>query len=127
MHRALFRRTLAPACAVIAFLAAGAVHAQPMEVGAPLWSTGTGDKPVQSDGAALQNLGLVGVARLPADSVDFLGDTLGSISGMAIARAPGRRTATPTPRASTRCPTAAATRRKTTNIPIMPGASSNMT
>lgn len=85
MQRALFRRTLAPACAVIALLAAGAVHAQPMEVGAPLWSTGTGDKPVQSDGAALQNLGLVGVARLPADAVDFLGDTLGSMSGMSIA------------------------------------------
>jgi hypothetical protein len=59
-------------------------RAEPWTIGAPLLSEGRGDKPVQSDGATFVNHGLVGVGRQPPGQTDFLGDTLGSISGMAI-------------------------------------------
>jgi hypothetical protein len=45
----------------------------------------TGARSISLRGRAFVNRGLVGVGRLPADTVDFLGDTLGSFSSLQIA------------------------------------------
>lgn len=82
------RRTLI--ATAFGLLVAGPAFAQQAEtpqlqVPTPLIARGAGDAPVLSEGQAFQNLGLAGVARVPADALDFMGDTLGSMSGMAIA------------------------------------------
>ncbi|QTL04255.1 esterase-like activity of phytase family protein [Aquabacter sp. L1I39] len=94
------RRTLIASAAALGLLTAGPAFAQQgqtspiqasqiqgtqIRVPTPLVAKGAGDAPVTTEGQAFQNLGLVGVARVPADVLDFMGDTLGSMSGMAIA------------------------------------------
>ena len=49
-------------------------------------STAAGDQSVTLNGVTFTNNGLVGMSRIPASSKDFLGDTLGSFSGLAIDR-----------------------------------------
>ncbi len=88
------RHTLIASVAALGLLTAGAALAQQIQVPTPLIAKGTGDAPVLSEGQAFQNLGLVGVARVPADVLDFLGDTLGSMSGMAIVPGTWRKTDT---------------------------------
>ena len=49
-------------------------------------STAAGDQSVTLNGVTFTNNGLVGMSRIPASSKDFLGDTLGSFSSLAIDR-----------------------------------------
>lgn len=99
MTLSCLRRTLIATGATLGLvsglLAAGPAFAQQVQpaqiqpaqirVPTPLIARGAGDPPVMSQGQAFQNLGLAGVARVPADVLDFMGDTLGSMSGMALA------------------------------------------
>ena len=50
----------------------------------------TGDQSVILNGVTFTNNGLVGVGRIPASTKDFLGDTLGSFSSLAIDRSSWR-------------------------------------
>lgn len=50
----------------------------------PHVDTNDGPSSVSFGGLAFVNQGLVGAGRLPATTIDFLGDTLGSFSGLAI-------------------------------------------
>jgi outer membrane autotransporter protein len=50
----------------------------------------TGDQSVTLNGVTFTNNGLVGVGRIPASTKDFLGDTLGSFSSLAIDRSSWR-------------------------------------
>ena len=49
-------------------------------------STAAGDQSVTLNGVTFTNNGLVGMGRLPVSGKDFLGDTIGSFSGLAIDR-----------------------------------------
>lgn len=70
------------------FLAAaavtGAARAEPVAYAKPEVSQAPGAETVELGGERFVNHGLVAAARVPAASVDFLGDTLGSFSAMLI-------------------------------------------
>lgn len=53
---------------------------------APNTSATPGDQSVTLNGVTFTNNGLVGMGRLPVSGKDFLGDTIGSFSGLAIDR-----------------------------------------
>ena len=53
---------------------------------APNTSATPGDPSVTLNGVTFTNNGLVGMGRLPVSGKDFLGDTIGSFSGLAIDR-----------------------------------------
>jgi autotransporter-associated beta strand protein len=63
---------------ILAGLQAVTIHA------APLFRTGTGDVEQQSGLDGYINLGLQGVARIPAAQLDAFGETFGSVSGLQI-------------------------------------------
>jgi hypothetical protein len=90
MHRCSIA-ALAAGCSLMALIGVAPAGAEQLVVAAPLLSAGPGDPPVASEGASFVNHGLVGVGRLSAGGNDFLGDTLGSFSGMAIDAASWKR------------------------------------
>ncbi|MBI1685704.1 esterase-like activity of phytase family protein [Caulobacter hibisci] len=74
-------KSFACAASLLALLAAAPAVAAPAAYRTPDTATPTG---VTLNGASFVNHGLVGAGRLTATARDFLGDSLGSFSGMAV-------------------------------------------
>ncbi|AWB21568.1 autotransporter domain-containing protein [Methylobacterium currus] len=71
---------------------AGLAQGQSIEARVPNLQPIDGPVSVNAGGTTLVNQGLQGVARLPATTRDFLGDSLGSFSSLAVDLATWRRT-----------------------------------
>ena len=78
-----YRSLLAIAASTLA-LTAGAAMAQSNAFNAPNLINSVSPISVSLNGATFVNQGMVGTVRLPANLLDFNGETLGSFSGMAI-------------------------------------------
>lgn len=63
---------------------AGLAQAQSVQVRVPNLQPVDGPVSVDAGGTTLVSQGLQGVARLPASTRDFLGDSLGSFSSLAV-------------------------------------------
>jgi hypothetical protein len=73
------------------FLAVPALAGGEEPITRPHLDRTAGARSVSLHGQTFINQGLVGTGRLPADTVDFLGDTLGSFSSLQIARGSWKR------------------------------------
>lgn len=72
------------ACGVAFFITCGAANAAPLAITSPHIATNAGPSSVTFGGNTFTNQGLVGVARIPAGTKDFNGDTFGAFSSLDI-------------------------------------------
>ena len=77
------RNMLVAAASTVAFMA-GAAQAQSTAFNTPNLISTVNPISVSLNGATFVNQGMVGTVRLPANLLDFNGETLGSFSGMAL-------------------------------------------
>ena len=88
-----FVKTAARIAGTLGALAAatGGVNAQSRAITSPNLTRADGPVSVDFAGSTFVNQGLQGVGRLPASTTDFLGDTLGSFSSLAVDLSTWRR------------------------------------
>jgi uncharacterized protein YhjY with autotransporter beta-barrel domain len=72
------------ACGVALFVCGAAAHAAPLSFSTPHISNNAGPVSTTIGGQTFVNQGLQGVARIPAGTKDFMGDTFGAFSSLAV-------------------------------------------